>query len=86
MSIRNATLSVVFLAALIPAALAEEPKEQAAPDEPQWTEFHSAERGFAVSFPGKPSATSTPVVTAPPRELSGAGCCPGGACGVPPCG
>ena len=61
MSIRNATLSVVFLAALIPAALAEEPKEQAAPDEPQWTEFQSAERGFAISFPGKPSTTSTPV-------------------------
>ena len=31
------------------------------PEEPQWTEFQSLERGFAVSFPGTPKVTSAPV-------------------------
>jgi hypothetical protein len=62
MSIRNATLSVVFLAALVAPAFAEDkPKDEAVPDEPQWTEFKSLERGFVVSFPGTPKTTSTPV-------------------------
>ena len=62
MSIRNAVLSVVLLAALVAPAFAEDrPKEQAAPEEPQWTEFKSPERGFAVSFPGTPKTTSSPV-------------------------
>ena len=62
MSIRNAMLSVVLLAALVAPAFAEDrPKEQAAPEEPQWTEFKSPERGFAVSFPGTPKTTSSPV-------------------------
>ena len=59
MSIRNATLSVVFLAALVAPAFAEDKPE--APPEPQWTEFQSTERGFAVSFPGAPKTTNAPV-------------------------
>jgi len=62
MSIRNATLSVVLLAALVAPALAEDKaKDEAVANEPQWTEFKSTERGFAVSFPGTPKTTSTPV-------------------------
>ena len=37
------------------------PRTQAAPEQPQWTEFKSPERGFAVSFPGTPKTTSAPV-------------------------
>jgi hypothetical protein len=63
MTIRNATLSVVFLAALVAPAFAQDKDKDAtaAPDEPQWTEFKSPERGFVVSFPGTPKATSAPV-------------------------
>jgi hypothetical protein len=62
MSIRTATLSVVFLAALVAPAFAEDkPTEETAAAEPQWTEFKSPERGFAVSFPGTPKATNAPV-------------------------
>lgn len=62
MSIRNAMLSAVLLAALVAPAFAEDqPNEQASPEEPQWTEFKSPERGFAVSFPGSPKTTSSPV-------------------------
>jgi hypothetical protein len=62
MSIRNAMLSVVFLAALVAPAFAEDkPTEATAPAEPQWTEFKSPERGFAVSFPGTPKTTNSPV-------------------------
>ncbi len=62
MSIRNATLGAVFLAVLVAPAFAEDkPAAEAAPAEPQWTEFKSPERGFAVSFPGTPKATSSPV-------------------------
>lgn len=62
MSIRTATLSVVLLAALVAPAFAEDkPKDEAAPEQPLWTEFKSPERGFAVSFPGTPRTTSSPV-------------------------
>jgi hypothetical protein len=62
MSIRNATLSVVFLAALVAPAFAEDQtKDQAAAPEPQWSEFKSPERGFAVTLPGTPKMTSAPV-------------------------
>ena len=62
MSIRTATLSVVLLAALVAPAFAEDkPKNEAAPEQPLWTEFKSPERGFAVSFPGTPRTTSSPV-------------------------
>jgi hypothetical protein len=62
MSIRNAMLSVVFLAALVSPALAEDkPADAPAAAEPQWTEFKSPERGFAVSFPGTPKTSSSPV-------------------------
>jgi hypothetical protein len=62
MSIRTATLSVVFLAALVAPAFAEDkPTEEPAAAEPQWTEFKSPDRGFAVSFPGTPKSTNAPV-------------------------
>jgi hypothetical protein len=62
MSIRSATLSVVFLTALVSPAFAEDkPTDEAAQAEPQWTEFKSPERGFAVSFPGTPKITNSPV-------------------------
>jgi hypothetical protein len=63
MPIRNATLSMMLLAALVAPAFAEDQPEQTAPapDEPQWTEFKSPERGFAVSFPGTPKMTTSPV-------------------------
>jgi hypothetical protein len=62
MSIRSASLGVLMLAAAFSPAFAEDPPTaQAAPEEPQWTEFQSPERGFAISFPGTPKITSTPV-------------------------
>ena len=36
-------------------------RPRAAPQEPQWTEFQSPERGFSVSFPGAPKTTTAPV-------------------------
>jgi hypothetical protein len=62
MSIRSATLSILLLAAAVSPVFAEDqPQAQAAPEEPQWTEFQSPERGFAISFPGTPKTTSAPV-------------------------
>ncbi|MBC8012928.1 MAG: hypothetical protein H7X74_02410 [Methyloceanibacter sp.] len=62
MSIRSATLGVLLLAASVSTGFAEDqPTAQVAPQEPQWTEFQSAERGFAISFPGTPKTTSAPV-------------------------
>jgi hypothetical protein len=56
MAIRSAMLGLALLAvAAFPAAA------QTPPEEPQWTEFQSAERGFAVSFPGTPKSTNAPV-------------------------
>jgi hypothetical protein len=52
MSIRSATLGALWLAAAVSGALAEAPL---------WAEFQSPERGFAVSFPGTPKVTNTPV-------------------------
>ncbi|MGH6748175.1 MAG: hypothetical protein ACRECI_02490 [Methyloceanibacter sp.] len=54
--------SLLFLAAVSPCAA----EDQAATPptgatEPQWSEFQSPERGFAVEFPGTPKMTSTPV-------------------------
>jgi hypothetical protein len=62
MSIRNATLGLLLLAGVVPTAFAEDqPAAQTAPEEPQWTEFQSTDRGFAVFFPGAPKTTSAPV-------------------------
>jgi hypothetical protein len=62
MSIRSATLGLLLLAGVVPTAFAEDqPAAQTAPEEPQWTEFQSTDRGFAVSFPGAPKTTSAPV-------------------------
>ena len=62
MSIRSATLGLALLAATVLPALAEDPPAApTAPEEAQWTEFQSAERGFAVSFPGAPKTTNKPV-------------------------
>jgi hypothetical protein len=65
MPIRSFALAVAALLALAAPGLAEETaKSQAAPEAPQWQEFHFPERGFVASFPGvtqKPKAASTPV-------------------------
>jgi hypothetical protein len=62
MSIQSATLGLAMLALAALPALAEDKSETQAPaTEPQWTEFQSAERGFAVSMPGTPKATNAPV-------------------------
>jgi len=64
MSIRSAALGLAMLAGAVPTAFAEDqPVAQTAPapEEPQWTEFQSTDRGFAVSFPGAPKTTSAPV-------------------------
>src|SRR5206468_3397884 len=57
MSIRSAILSSLLLMAAASLAFAEEQPTTTTtppPEEPQWTEFQSPERGFAVSFPGTP--------------------------------
>ena len=62
MPIRSAALGVALLAVMAAAAFAED--QPAAPTEaaaPQWIEFQSPERGFAVSFPGTPKFASAPV-------------------------
>jgi hypothetical protein len=58
MSIRGAALGALLLAAGVLASFAQ---EQPSGQDLQWAEFHSPERGFAVSFPGKPRTTSAPV-------------------------
>ena len=60
MSIRGATLSVLLLALAVSGAFAED-KQAPAEGEPQWSEFKSTERGFAIAFPGTPKTTSAPV-------------------------
>jgi hypothetical protein len=62
MPIGRVILASLLLAAATSFAAAEDqPEMPAAPEEPQWTEQHFSERGFVVSFPGTPKATSTPV-------------------------
>ncbi len=62
MSIRSLTLASLLLLAATPLGWAEDQPAATTPaPEPQWTEFQSPERGFAVSFPGVPKVTSTPV-------------------------
>jgi hypothetical protein len=51
-------LGTLLLVAGLAPCLAE---NQPAAQEPQWTEFKSPERGFAISFPGQPKTTSAPV-------------------------
>ena len=62
MSIRSAALGLAMLTAMAASAFAEDqpaPPTEAA--EPQWVEFQSPERGFAVTFPGTPKFASAPV-------------------------
>ena len=62
MSIRSAALGLALLTGMAAAAFAEDqPAPQTDAVEPQWTEFQSPERGFAVSFPGTPKFTNAPV-------------------------
>jgi len=63
MSMRSLTLaSLLLLAAVSPGAAEDQPTTPPAPaSEPQWSEFQSPERGFAIEFPGTPKMTSTPV-------------------------
>lgn len=62
MPMRSAVLGVALLAAMPASAFAEDqPAAQTEAPAPQWTEFQSPERGFAVSFPGTPKFASAPV-------------------------
>jgi len=62
MAIPGAVLGVLFFAAITSPAFAEDqPATQSAGEGPQWTEFQSPERGFAVTFPGAPKITTSPV-------------------------
>jgi hypothetical protein len=62
MSIRSAALGLAMLTATAASAFAEDrPAAQTEAVEPQWTEFQSPERGFAVTFPGTPKFASGPV-------------------------
>ena len=62
MSIRSAALGLALLTAMAAAAFAEDqPAPQTDAVEPQWTDFQSPERGFAVSFPDTPKFTSAPI-------------------------
>jgi hypothetical protein len=65
MPIRRFVVTSLALLVLAGPSLAEgAPETQEAPPARQWHEFHYAERGFVVSFPGvaeKPKAESTPV-------------------------
>ena len=61
MNMRRVVLaSALLLAATAFAGAEEQPQNDTAAD-PQWTEFSAPDRGFAASFPGKPTVTSTPV-------------------------
>jgi hypothetical protein len=51
-------LGTLLLVAGLAPCLAE---NQPAAQEPQWTEFKSPDRGFAIDFPGQPKTTSAPV-------------------------
>jgi hypothetical protein len=62
MAMRSAALGLAVLAAMAAPAVAEDqPAAQTEAVEPQWAEFQSPERGFAVSFPGTPKFATTPV-------------------------
>jgi hypothetical protein len=61
MSVRTKALGLALLAAMAGPVLAEDQLSAQSTDEPQWTEFKSPERGFAVSFPGSPKTTTAPV-------------------------
>ena len=63
MAIRSAALGLALLTAAAAAAFAEDQPaaQSAAAEQPQWTEFRSPERGFAVTFPGAPKSASAPV-------------------------
>src|SRR5262245_29659807 len=62
MSIRSAALGLTMLMATAASAFAEDqPAPQTQAVEPQWTEFQSPERGFAVTFPGTPKFASAPI-------------------------
>jgi hypothetical protein len=62
MAIRSAALGLAMLTAMAASTFAEDqPAPQTETVEPQWAEFQSPERGFAVSFPGTPKFASAPV-------------------------
>ena len=59
MWVRAAALGLLVLAAAASGTFAQDSK---APEgEPQWSEFQSSERGFAIAFPGTPKTASTQV-------------------------
>ena len=59
-TMRRALIAMAMLLATGASGLAEDQPSAATP-EPQWTEFQSPERGFAIQFPGTPQTTTAPV-------------------------
>jgi hypothetical protein len=60
MSLREPLMVSLLLAVVATSASAEDPAAQPQA-EPQWSEFQSPERGFAISFPATPQAASAAV-------------------------
>lgn len=60
MRVRSAALGLLALAVAASGAFAEDDPTPAE-GEPQWSEFESSERGFAIAFPGTPKTASTQV-------------------------
>jgi hypothetical protein len=74
MSMRSTKIAAALLAAAAIAAtgaIAQEQKTEATArqDAPQWSEFQSPERGFAVAFPSAPKAASAAVAGQNPLIL-----------------
>lgn len=59
MWVRTAALGLFLLAGAVSSAFAQD--KQAPEGDPQWSEFQSSERGFAIAFPGTPKTASTQV-------------------------
>jgi hypothetical protein len=59
MWVRTAALGLLLLAGAVSGAFAQD--KQAPEGWPQWSEFQSSDRGFAIAFPGTPKTASTQV-------------------------
>ncbi|MGZ5916690.1 MAG: hypothetical protein ACXWJ4_05105 [Methyloceanibacter sp.] len=60
MTMRRALIAMAMLLATGANGLAEDQPSATTP-EPQWTNFQSPERGFAIQFPGTPQTTTAAV-------------------------
>ena len=59
MWVRTAALGLLLLAGAVSGAFAQD--KQPPEGWPQWSEFQSSDRGFAIAFPGTPKTASTQV-------------------------